>query len=62
MKHFKRPKSLQYDHLQGNPLDPANHPATSLPTPQGGGQFNTQQPYQNLSPPSNALEYDTQGD
>jgi hypothetical protein len=64
MKHIKKsstPKSLQYDHLQGNPLDPSQHPATNLPSPQGG-QFNGEAPFQNLSPPSNAIDYDNMAD
>lgn len=62
MKHPSIPrvrKSSQYDHMLGNPLDPANHPSTNIPAPSQGAMFNS---FQNIAPPSNQLDYDNTAD
>lgn len=36
MAKKKKKKVDSYDHMQGSPMDVANHPAMSLPDPAGG--------------------------
>lgn len=60
MKHEKKSRNAQYDHLKGNPLDPANHPAANVPDatiPYGGTQL--QNPTQPPSIPG-AMAFDSQ--